>query len=1001
MNHIYRLVWSRAIGAWMVASELVSGRVKSSSRRQSVLGMALLAGTGALTFNATAGEPNSTSSGLFGTGSSATCFSTAAPGVVSTGSTICDGGGGGGAGFNAYDATGQWGAWAIVTDTTRVRLGADGTDRMVVYGTKIDALVKMDMNNNKVENLADGTVSQTSKDAVNGSQLFSLTSGKSGMVLQSAAGAKLTIGKDTDGTEIDMANKDGAARKLSSVADGTVAKDSKDAVNGGQLHTTNQNVTNLNNQVTTLSNNFSTGKSGMVLQSAAGAKLTIGKDTDGTEIDMVNNAGAARKLSSVADGTVAKDSKDAVNGGQLHTTNQSVTTLNNQVTTLSNNFSTGKAGMVQQFQAGAKLTVGKDTDGTEIDMANKDGTARKLSSVADGTVAKDSKDAVNGGQLHTTNQNVSTLSNQVTTLSNSYSTGKSGMVQQFQAGAKLTVGKDTDGTEIDMANKDGTARKLSSVADGTVAKDSKDAVNGGQLQSTNDNVTTLGTSVTTLSTKVTNLSNDLSSGKAGMVQQASAGAKLTVGKDTDGTEIDMADKTGATRKLTSVTDGSLSATSKDAVNGSQLFATNTNVTNLSTQVSALNTTMANGAAGLAKQDSATHVITLAADKKGAEVKLGGTDGVRKVSGMGRGAVSAISDEGINGAQLYGVSNSMANALGGGSKVNADGSITAPSYKVGDKTVNSVGDAVSNLDTRTTANTTAITNLTTQINNGEVGLAKQDAASKDINLAADKGGTKVNLKGQDGDRTVTGVANGAVSGTSKDAVNGSQLNGLATSTAAALGGGSKVNADGSITGPTYKINGKTVTNVGDAMTEVTNIAAGATASAAGGGVRQDPNGGKVSIAAGTGGKEISVAGTDGPRVVSGVAEGKANTDAVNVAQLTRSNAQTLSSANAYTDAKMADVWSAMNEVDRRLESTDRRISRMGAMSMAQAQMMSNAAVASIGNPNGAWAVGIGVQNGHEAMSAGYAAPIGEKSHISIGASFSGSDKAVGVGFGRGL
>ncbi|SKC66555.1 Coiled stalk of trimeric autotransporter adhesin [Pseudoxanthomonas indica] len=611
------------------------------------------------------------------------------------------------------------------------------------------------------------------------------------------------------------------------------------------------------------------------------------------------------------------------------------------------------------------------------DLTMKAGTGGVLmSGVGTGAISSTSTDAVNGSQLF------------------SLTNGTTGMVLQSTAGAKLTIGKDTDGSEIDMANKTGAARKLSSVADGTVAKDSKDAVNGGQLQATNDNVTSLNTTVNKLST-------DLSSGKAGMVQQASAGQKLTVGKDTDGTEIDMADKTGATRKLTSVTDGTLSATSKDAVNGSQLFTTNTNVSNLSTQVTALSTSITNGAAGLAKQDGTTNVITLAADKKGTEVKLGGTDGVRKVSGMGKGAVSATSDEAINGAQLYGASNSMATALGGGSKVNADGSVTAPSYTVDGKTVNSVGDAVTNLDSRTTANTNAITNLTTQINNGEVGLAKQDAATKDINVAADKGGTKVNLKGQDGDRTVTGVANGAVSATSKEAVNGSQLNGLATSTAAALGGGSKVNADGSITGPTYNINGKTVTNVGDAMTEVTNIAAGATASAAGGGVRQDPTTGNVSVGGGTGGKEISVAGTDGPRVVTGVAEGKASTDAVNVAQLTRSNAQTLSSANAYTDAKLADVWSAMNEVDRRLESTDRRISRIGAMSMAQAQMMSNATAASIGNPNGAWAVGIGAQNGHEAMSAGYAAPIGEKSHISIGASFSGSDKAIGVGFGRGL
>ena len=57
----------------------------------------------------------------------------------------------------------------------------------------------------------------------------------------------------------------------------------------------------------------------------------------------------------------------------------------------------------------------------------------------------------------------------------------------------------------------------------------------------------------------------------GLVQQAAAGADLTVGKATDGTAVDFTGTAG-TRKLTGVTAGDVNATSVDAVNGSQLYA---------------------------------------------------------------------------------------------------------------------------------------------------------------------------------------------------------------------------------------------------------------------------------------------------------------------------------------------------------------------------------------------------------------------------------------------
>src|SRR5437660_1575682 len=183
--------------------------------------------------------------------------------------------------------------------------------------------------------------------------------------------------------------------------------------------------------------------------------------------------------------------------------------------------------------------------------------------------------------------------------------------------------------------------------------------------------------------------------------------------------------------------------------------------------------------------------------------------------------------------MFDVSSSVADALGGGSTVNPDGSISAPSYNVGGTTVNNVGDAFANIDDRVSENTTNIeniagdvtniagdiTNITNNLNEGKIGLVQQDATTKDITVAKDLDGATVDFTGTDGERVLTGVAAGAVNASSVDAVNGSQLFGVSSSVADALGGGSSVNIDGSITLPSYNVGGTTVNNVGDAVTNI--------------------------------------------------------------------------------------------------------------------------------------------------------------------------------------
>ncbi|USA51822.1 YadA-like family protein [Acinetobacter sp. C26G] len=121
----------------------------------------------------------------------------------------------------------------------------------------------------------------------------------------------------------------------------------------------------------------------------------------------------------------------------------------------------------------------------------------------------------------------------------------------------------------------------------------------------------------------------------------------------------------------------------------------------------------------------------------------------------------------------------------------------------------------NLQGQITNNTNAINNIKNDINNGTVGLVKQANSSAEVTVAKDTGGTSVNVAGTDGNRVVTGVKDGAVNATSKDAVNGSQLNTTNQKFAEYLGGGAKYE-NNTYTAPTYTVGDTKHNNVGGAI-----------------------------------------------------------------------------------------------------------------------------------------------------------------------------------------
>lgn len=125
-------------------------------------------------------------------------------------------------------------------------------------------------------------------------------------------------------------------------------------------------------------------------------------------------------------------------------------------------------------------------------------------------------------------------------------------------------------------------------------------------------------------------------------------------------------------------------------------------------------------------------------------------------------------------------------------VNADGSITTPTYAIAGGSYDNVGDALEAIDT--TLDDALLWDETANGGNG----AFSAAHGKDKTASV-----------------ITNVANGAVSATSSDAINGSQLYSTNKYIADALGGDAEVNADGTITAPTYTIANTDYNNVGEA------------------------------------------------------------------------------------------------------------------------------------------------------------------------------------------
>ena len=229
----------------------------------------------------------------------------------------------------------------------------------------------------------------TFNNGANGANGKTVVNG-AGMTINDAAGNPLTaVTKDgvkiTDGPSMTKDGIDAAGKKVTNVQDGTVAKDSKDAVNGGQLHDAVESL--------------KTKGFGLEAEDGQSVKKALG--------ETVKVKGDDKNIkTSVDDGAVKVELKkditvDTVTTGDTKMDTNGVTIKNgaNEATKLT------KDGLQINDGGNKAVTINKDgltiENGPKVTKDGIDAADKKITNVADGTIGAGSKDAVNGGQLHT------------------------------------------------------------------------------------------------------------------------------------------------------------------------------------------------------------------------------------------------------------------------------------------------------------------------------------------------------------------------------------------------------------------------------------------------------------------------------------------------------------------------------------------------------------------------------------------------------------------------
>ncbi|MBS9032063.1 YadA-like family protein [Escherichia coli] len=690
-------------------------------------------------------------------------------------------------------------------DSVAIGVGAAAaTDNSVAIGagSTTDASNTVSVGNSatkrKIVNMAAGAISSTSTDAINGSQLYTISDS-----VAKRLGGGATVGSDGTVTAVSYALRSGtynnvgdalsgidnntlqwnktagafsanhganATNKITNVAKGTVSATSTDVVNGSQLYDLQQDALLWN----------------------------------GTAFSAAHGTEATSKITNVEDGTISDTSKDAVNGSQLKETKDDVATNTANIADNTADIATNTANIADNTADIATNTTDIATNTANIadntaDIAtNTTDIATNTANIADNTADI----ATNTTDIATNTANIADNTADIATNTTDIATNTADIATN--ASSITTLNADVDTLEKDALLWNGTAfsakhgvdgadSKITNVAAGSLADDSTDAVNGAQLKATNDSIAIMGDTISDIEDDALLWDGSSFSAKHGTKGDNSKITNLLAGTvSSDSTDaINGSQLYGVADSFTSYLGGGADISDTGVLSGPTYTIGGTDYTNVGDALAAINTSFSTSLGDALLWDATAGKFS---------AKHGINNAPSVITDVANGAVSSTSSDAINGSQLYGVSDYIADALGGNAVVNTDGSITTPTYAIAGGSYNNVGDALEAIDT--TLDDALLWDTTANGGNG----AFSAAHGKDKTASV-----------------ITNVANGAVSATSSDAINGSQLYNTNKYIADALGGDAEVNADGTITAPTYTIANTDYNNVGEALDALDNNA----------------------------------------------------------------------------------------------------------------------------------------------------------------------------------
>ncbi|EAW1100279.1 autotransporter adhesin SadA [Salmonella enterica] len=807
MNRIFKVLWNAATGTFVVTSETTKSRGKKSGRRKLAV------------------------SALISLSS-----------IMVSADVLANAGKDTGSGVTPSDSTAGTGWIAIGTDATaNTYTNVDGASAAMGYHAS--AMGKW--------STAIGSYSQSTGNSSLALGVKSVSAGDRAIAMgaSSSAGGSYSMAM---GVYADSSGANSVALGYKSVASGATS-----AALGYQATASGDDSAAFGNGAQAIGTN----------SVALGAGSTALEDNSVA----VGNSTTQRQITYVAKGDINANSTDAVTGAQIYSLSQSVAdrlgggasvnsdgTVNAPLykvgTGIYNNVGSALSALNTSITNTEASVAGLAEDAllwdgnTSAFSANHSGSDSKITNLAAGTLAADSTDAVNGSQLFDTNEKVDQNTADITTNTDSINQNTTDIAANTASINQNTTDIATNTTNINSlsnsvttltddallwdgsasafsANHSGSDSKITNLAAGTLAADSTDAVNGSQLFATNENVSQNTTDIAANTDSINQNTTDIATNTTNINSLSNSVTTLT----DDALLWDAASgafsakHNGSDSKITNLAAGTLAADSTDAVNGSQLFATNENVSQNTTDIAANTTSINQNTTDIATNTTSINnlsnsVTTLTDDALLWDAASGAFNANRngnasKIINVAAGDLSEDSTDAVNGSQLYetnqkvdqntsaiaDINTSITNLSSDNLSWNETTSSFSASH--GSSTTNKItnvaagelsegstdavnGSQLFETNEKVDQNTTDIAANTTNITQNSTAIENLNTSVSDINTSItgltdnallwdeDIGAFSANHGGSIS--KITNVAAGALSEDSTDAVNGSQL-----------------------------------------------------------------------------------------------------------------------------------------------------------------------------------------------------------------------------------